>query len=95
MRSATDIQPSDFEFTIDKTSPQVLEIYPQTIDEDIQISADKFIKASDNNDKLTLIWHFQAESKMEKLNVYAIFIRLLTLDITKKKNLIYMSKLSL
>ena len=47
--SSTNIQPSSFEFTIDKTSPKILEYYPQIIDEGTQINADKFVKASDNN----------------------------------------------
>ncbi|MBL4934707.1 DUF5011 domain-containing protein [Clostridium sp. YIM B02515] len=47
--SPTNIQPSNFEFMIDKTSPEVLECYPQTIDEGAQISPNKFVKVSDNN----------------------------------------------
>jgi hypothetical protein len=43
------VQPSEFEFTIDKTSPQIVESCPQTIDEGMQISADKFVKALDDS----------------------------------------------
>lgn len=44
---------SDFDFTIDKTSPQIVEKYPQTLDEGSTVTADKFLKAADNNNYLS------------------------------------------
>ena len=59
------IQPSSINFTIDKTNPVINNVYPQVINEGNQITADKFILASDNNNNIN--YHFISEPDWSKV----------------------------
>lgn len=58
------IQPGDLEFTIDKTVPNILQCIPQTTKEGTFISADKFVKATDNS---SLTYKYVTEPEWNKI----------------------------
>lgn len=91
--SVTGIGELAIEFTIDKTSPLILENHSQIADEGTPISADKFVNASDNSGEVNYSYVTEPDwSKVGIQNVKIVVKDLAGNDITQEVLLTIMDK---